>query len=526
MASPATKRNVLWISPVKLKTYLSGLSGVVADWPFQDVATTYAAAINPAVTPGRNLVLNGTFDTDTLWTKGTGWDINTTTAGKAHAAAALANAVLKPTTALPLVIGKSYSVTYDVVVTLGTIKVQCGTGANGTTRSVTGTYTETLVCATDTTLQFNPVATFTGDIDNVIVQQLNILASTAFPGADVMTDGSFEASTIGQQATGWSNAGNHSGLVVADSSVDGTQAYEITATGAGDTSTPNRVSKSVSSLLTLGRSYLVTWYAVSGNTTLSVNMVNLQPAPMTYTLTSAYQKFALIGNPYTANSLLQFFLGGAGVCRIDKIVIQEFNPLNGAALNGVVQGASISNKLGLSYTFDGVNDNVGVYSASLNSAFNPLEGTLMAWAKVSAAGVWADSAVRRIATLLVDTNNYIAIEKTATANQLKVYYVANGTASVATDVSLAASPNPFQVAITWSKSGDAVKMVINGAQVGATQTGLGTWVGNLASTKVAIGAADTSGTNPWSGSITQPILFNRALTAGELALASKRGGTS
>src|SRR5581483_7021978 len=44
-------------------------NGAVAAWPMDDTtsAQSYARAVNPAVSTGRNIVINGTFDTDTIW---------------------------------------------------------------------------------------------------------------------------------------------------------------------------------------------------------------------------------------------------------------------------------------------------------------------------------------------------------------------------------------------------------------------------------------------------------------------------
>jgi hypothetical protein len=55
--------------------------------------------------------------------------------------------------------------------------------------------------------------------------------------------------------------------------------------------------------------------------------------------------------------------------------------------------------------WDGSNDYVNIYSSSLNSGWNPDEGTLSAWAKVLDNDTWSDAQVRQIVSLAVDENN-------------------------------------------------------------------------------------------------------------------------
>lgn len=109
-----------------------------------------------------NVAVNGTFASDTGWTKGTGWTI---ASGKAdcaepHDASNLFQAVL--------VVGDTYKITYTVsTFSLGTVTVYAGTTA-GTPRAAIGTYTEVLTCAGNVNLIFTADADFVGKIDDVI----------------------------------------------------------------------------------------------------------------------------------------------------------------------------------------------------------------------------------------------------------------------------------------------------------------------------------------------------------------------
>jgi hypothetical protein len=168
-------------------------------------------------------------------------------------------------------------------------------------------------------------------------------------------------------------------------------------------------------------------------------------------------------------------------------------------------------------SFDG-GDYVDVYSAALAAAFNGAKGSLLIWARITDAAVWADATSREMVYLAVDGNNDINIRKDANANTVEFIYRAGGTAEVVDDTSLAASTDWFLAAMTWDKSADQVKCYLNAAQVGATQTGLGTWAGTLASTLSLLGARSTVPANPHKGLLQHPIVFaGRVLTEAEIA---------
>lgn len=166
--------------------------------------------------------------------------------------------------------------------------------------------------------------------------------------------------------------------------------------------------------------------------------------------------------------------------------------------------------------FDGTNDFANVFSASLQGAFNGAEGTLAIWFKVSAAGVWTDGVTRRLMYFQVDANNRVRFEKSTTNNQIAAVYTAGGTAKSVLWNN--AGPTSLQhLAVTWSKSADQMKFYANGVQIGATQTGLGTWVGSLVSTTTEVGASDTSGNNPWSGNLAHAAVWGSALGSATVA---------
>lgn len=114
---------------------------------------------------GNNLTVNGTFDADASWNKGT--------------AVSIANGVLKFNNALTsayayqggFTSGKKYQVTYTVLnYVSGSVSARLG--AYGTTRNSNGTYTEEI---TATDVNFNIVArsdNSTFNVDNVVIQEV------------------------------------------------------------------------------------------------------------------------------------------------------------------------------------------------------------------------------------------------------------------------------------------------------------------------------------------------------------------
>lgn len=174
---------------------------------------------------------------------------------------------------------------------------------------------------------------------------------------------------------------------------------------------------------------------------------------------------------------------------------------------------------GSAYSLDGTTSFVNWYSASLASGFNASEGTLMAWAKVGAAGVWTDATTRRIVSFRADASNVIHIYRPTTNNIIQYQIVFGGTSLAINSPSLTGNIGWIHTAITWSKSQDKFIAYANGVQTGATATGLGTWAGALGSTQCAIGSQITTPVNVWSGSIAHVALLNRAATADEIARA-------
>ena len=113
-----------------------------------------------------NLVTNGGFDTDTDWTKGTGWTI---AAGVASHSTGTASLLTQPLTNITS--GRRYSIGW-------TISSRVGGGAtfflgsgNGTFRTADGTYTEVVTYTGTSSLILSAESIFDADIDNVTLYE-------------------------------------------------------------------------------------------------------------------------------------------------------------------------------------------------------------------------------------------------------------------------------------------------------------------------------------------------------------------
>lgn len=111
-------------------------------------------------------VTNGNFTIATGWTLGSGWTINTTTQ-TAVATGAISTAISQ-TTPFLLISGQSYSVTFTVTRSAGSIACSLGAGTPGTAISASSTVTQTIVAGSTQILAFTGSA-FTGTVTNITV---------------------------------------------------------------------------------------------------------------------------------------------------------------------------------------------------------------------------------------------------------------------------------------------------------------------------------------------------------------------
>jgi hypothetical protein len=130
-------------------------------------AEDYLYSIKPAYALGSELVTNGTFDTDSNWTKGTGWSIS---GGKAVKVAGTGS-ILSQSNIVE--VGKRYRLTFDVIRTAGYIdSIFIGGVSDGTNIETSGSYTYFIKSVNLGALGFNANSSFAGTIDNVSVKEI------------------------------------------------------------------------------------------------------------------------------------------------------------------------------------------------------------------------------------------------------------------------------------------------------------------------------------------------------------------
>lgn len=125
-----------------------------------------------------NQAVNGTFATDTGWTKDAGWTIAAGVATATTAASGNSISQAQSFTAATI-----YKVVFTVSgFSAGGVRpvLSGGTSVNGTTRAANGTFTEYLTAVTgNTTFELEAVGTTTLNVDNVTVQALTNYAANA-----------------------------------------------------------------------------------------------------------------------------------------------------------------------------------------------------------------------------------------------------------------------------------------------------------------------------------------------------------
>jgi len=164
--------------------------------------------------------------------------------------------------------------------------------------------------------------------------------------------------------------------------------------------------------------------------------------------------------------------------------------------------------------FDGAASIIDAHTATLAGAFNSATGAVIAWMRVSAAGIWTDGNAHYVCLLYVDAGNYVVLNKHTVNGQFVYSYRANAVSETVVESGISTTDWTC-VGITWDKTGSGNAIAYrDGAQVGAAQNIAQVWAGAL--TTATVGASPGPA-NVWSGRLAHVALFDRALSAGEMA---------
>jgi hypothetical protein len=617
--------------------FIREMNSATVSWPLDDTTATqsYSRVLNPAVSLGRNILLNGTFDSAGSWDLGTNWTI---TGGHAHSNGTNVTDTYLYLTAVPVNGSKTYQITFTISNYVAGTAVGFVNNTRGVDRTGNGTYTEYILGVGNTPNSgIVSKAGFIGDIDDIIIKEVNIPSSGSTP-TNLLTDGNMETAGTGSW-TGFNAAivskqtttphtgsqylrvaynGTNSpytgqtvltpgliyriyGYMRSDGSATpriagaipttngttstqwqpfdfvfvstGTQVQLMLVNGSagqyvefddvtvsldnslrpgeliqdGDMETsgtsywPVAINATITkentsphggtwnlkvayngtiypsayngNTVVTGKKYRITgWFRGDGTWTPLVVHGTTGATIISGTSSNTWQFFDTTTIAQSSNILFRSNATSAGYAEFDDISVTEIDPLIGQPANGVTLGSASGGHLTNAYTFDGTNDYVNILNSDLNSAFNPDEGTIVTWAKVTNAGVWTDGTVRYLIRFAVNGTNTVEMYKNSSNNVFVFSYYATTVNSGVTNTSF--NPTGWQMyVLTWSKTSDQVKAYINGTQVGSTQTGLGTFTGNLA----ADGSIGKGGSLYWSGLINDVRLYTRALSSDEIA---------
>ncbi len=168
------------------------LASAAAGLETKDASKVYN--VKPDGSLGSELIINGTFDSDSDWTKGTGFSISGGVASCDGSQSSTTN--LHNAAGNGLVNGKTYRVEYTITsYTAGIVRVKAGNTGYGTDRSAAGTYVEHLVASgtpfTFPTVQFNAESDFVGSIDNVSCKEMDVADFT------ISRDANLDATRVG-----------------------------------------------------------------------------------------------------------------------------------------------------------------------------------------------------------------------------------------------------------------------------------------------------------------------------------------
>lgn len=423
--------------------------------------------------PTLELVKNGGFDWDVAWVKAAGATIS---GGLLRFTAVASGNTANTASNTPLIIGRSYDVTYTALnYSSGSFRILCGGGGVGTTRSANGTFTETIVCATNTVLSIQAIGggTTTCDFDNVSVVPHDGL---------IVWDG---VST----AANWT--------VVASATITNPSAGVLRVAYNGVTAPRARQS-----VLKSGSTYRLIVTATPSGASIRVFAMQNSTTILDQTISTA-TGFDLIFVATGATFDLGLATGAAGQY-VDWSVfsLTEIAPMSGIPLNGVLMNQSSGNPLlDPVYLFDGVNDVVQIGSAPFNSAFNPQSFTVI-------VPFWylSGSAQQTVFSLRADDSNRIQFDINVTGNMR--FLVNMGVSSTTLTRAFSDAAHPHVAGITYD--GTKLRFYFDGVLLSETAYS-GVWVGNLSLATSTYGASNTSGNNRLSGYGFDPAVFNAPL---------------
>ena len=464
-----------------------------------------------------NLVTNGDFDTDSDWTKGTGWSISD---GKAVAVSGTSSKLTQSISGLS---GKKCSVTFTLsnYGGNGTIKLDFGSLV-GQDRNANGTYTEVGTYDIDR-LEFFKNSSFSGSIDNVSV--IEITTDTSLPrinyegfsydgSGNVVPDSGCGSWLFEPQSTNlitqselfsdatWTKVGGGAAddtIITSNyaTSPDGTNNASRAQFNAVGTANGDRANLYANINVTSGQTFTMSFYGKSATATneeVVLRMGSVQQVSVT--LTQEYQRFS---HTYTVTSsgAKNFGIqirGNSAVTSAD-IIIWGFQ---------VEQQSYATSYIPTSGSTVTRNQDVCTNGGSLAS-INSTEGVFYA----EIAALADDGTNKAISINNGGLSDYLFFRYRSN-NQFQIIFRANNS-NVVNEVHTLSNNLDFNK-IAFSYKLNEFKLFINGLQIGSTITSgavFGTTINSL-------DFDEFNGTNKFYGKTKALAVWKEALSDSEL----------
>jgi hypothetical protein len=507
---PSSIAQINWKSA--LDAYIEALSGLVAFFPLDDPTGSLTRVINPAVALGRELVLGGNPINASFWTLESGITVS---GGKfVYTSTAINNKAQQAVSMLT--IGKTYETVIEVSnYSAGAVRIEVGSGGQGTNRSANGTYAQTITCSGNVALAIRAVTGATTlNVRIVSVKQVNLPASSSIPNTQLLIDGNMAAPT-----TAAYTAGNGATLSKQPGQAPNAWVQQLLKIARSTTNNPDARQ----SILSIGNRYRFNGFARSDGTALPRPSIGSDFLLGTSSIN--FQNLDLIGRATSALAILQSQTSTGttytewGNCSIYQIPDMSGYNGNGVAAKKAAQQVNAGFYLGSAYQFDG-NDFINIYSGDLNSAFNPDEWTVSIFANLNGL---TDSTIRNLITLtFTNATDQIAIRRTATNNQIECIFIGS---SVSKSITFVISSGWHLITFTGSISNDRVIAYLDAVSQGSLNT-LSPMIGNFNTSRTLIGASVTTPSNAVNGKLSKAMILNREATPAEILQIARYGGVT
>jgi hypothetical protein len=271
---------------------------------------------------GSELVTNGDFSSGTGWTLGTGWAVS---GGQATFTATGANSALTTVATAAAVSGRTYEIRYTVVSnTLNAGTLRLGAFSSGSYSSAVQTLPSTVG---NQIFRFQSVPSGAGTVLDFWVTSAATSGSITIDNISVKElagNHAVQATSANRPIYGIEPQGGRRNLLTFTEQLDNvnwTKLTGVTATATQVTFASGGATEVLRRFFSFasGQAYTVSFDArsISGNTSLSLDLSNVETQSVTLTTTS--QRFTWTTTPAAARTWLDFQLGGAGVIELTNI---------------------------------------------------------------------------------------------------------------------------------------------------------------------------------------------------------------